>query len=346
MNERSLIPRVVCALLLLTLAASTLPRLFTLTRDAITLLPLPYESRREQQMGPWFASVQWLRQTLSKKEPVALIAAPRDTEAGVFANYYLYPIRTRLFSSRNAFRNAATDPTRPNAIVAVTASHAMLTTYDALRDRELRAGRRVVPAPQLSEPSTFFVLPIAASVDGPAPETFVIEATLANPDGWRPGALTDGIGPFTNEVRVTFWPTGEVRNLRLAPGATASYYDFAHQLFGAMESGWMQIDSTRPLQTAFYFVNRGRGDATLLPNAQRLSARIAAAPLYRDSKLFLLNTSDAPSVVSVGDERFQILPHAIVSRPITSIPPVGGNIYAFITTRELNGKTDFLWPEP
>jgi hypothetical protein len=344
MNERSLIPRVACALLLLTLAGSTLPRLFTLTRDAVALLPLRYESRREQQMGPWFTSVEWLQRTLSKKEPVALIAAPRDTEAGVFANYYLYPIRTRLFSSRNAFRNAATDPTRPNAIVAVTASHAALTTYDALRDHDLRIGRRVVTAPQLSEPSTSFILPIAASIEGPAPETFVIEATLA--DSRTNMAGLDGLGSHPNQILVTLWPQGDGRALQLAPGETITYYDFVHQLFGVMESGWIQIDSSHALRTAFYFVNRGRGDATLLPNAQRPSARIKAAPLYRDSKLFLLNTSDAPSMAAVGDERTQILPHAIVSKPITSIPPVGGNIYAFITTRELNGKTDFLWPEP
>lgn len=342
MMERFRIARSACTFLLLSLAVSTLPRLFLLTREAVELRPLSYEARRERQMGPWYTSIQTLRRTLPKKESVALIAAPRDTEAGVFANYYLYPIRTRLFSGRNAFRNAAPDPTRPNAIVAVTASHAEVTTYDALRDRDLRAGQRVVRAPKLSEPLYSFVLPIAASIEGPAPETFVIEATLT--DARSNQTASDASTP--NKILVTLWPKNDSREVQLAPGATVTYYDLVHQLFGAMESGWIRIGSSHPLRAAFYFVNRGRGDATLLPNAQAVAAQIAAAPLFRDSKLFLLNTSDVPVMTTTGAESISLPPHAIISRPITSIPPVHGNVYAFITTRELNGKTDFLWPQP
>src|SRR3954468_24797421 len=113
MKSRPLIPRVVCALLLLSFAVTTLPRLVARTREAFTLLPLSYESRRERQMGAWYSSIQSLRRTLPKKEPVALVLGIRDTEAAIFANYYLYPIRTRLFAGRNDYRNAAPDPTRP-----------------------------------------------------------------------------------------------------------------------------------------------------------------------------------------------------------------------------------------
>ncbi|MEA2163813.1 MAG: hypothetical protein QOK37_1940 [Thermoanaerobaculia bacterium] len=344
MMERFRIARAVGTLLLLSLAVSTLPRLLLLAREAVDLLPLAYEARRERQMGPWYTSIQSLRSSLPKKESVALIAAPRDTEAGVFANYYLYPIRTRLFSGRNAFRNAAPDPTRPNAIVAVTAGHAVVTTYDALRDRDLRSGQRVVTAPKLSEPLLSFVLPIAASIEGPAPETFVIEATLT--DARTNLTAPDGSAPHPNKILVTLWPENDSREVQLAPGETVTYYDLVHQLFGAMESGWIRIDSSHPLRAAFYFVNRGRGDATLLPNAQGVATQITAAPLFRDSKLFLLNTGEAPVMTTVGAESIPILPHAIVSKPITSIPSVHGNVYAFITTRELNGKTDFLWPQP
>ena len=98
--------RIAAALLFLSLAASTLPRLIAIVNDARTLLPLPYEARREQQMGPWYASIETLRHELPKKEQVALVAPPRDLDAAVFANYYLYPIRTRIFAGRNAYRNA------------------------------------------------------------------------------------------------------------------------------------------------------------------------------------------------------------------------------------------------
>ncbi len=346
MRNRSLIPRVVCALLLLSLAATTLPRLAARTREALTLLPLPYESRRERQMGAWYSSVQSLRKTLPKKESVALVLGLRDSEAAIFTNYYLYPIRTRLFAGRNDYRNAATDPTRPKTIVAVTSEKVEKTSYEVLRDRDLRARHRVVATPQLSEPATSFVLPIAASLDGAAPETFVIEATLVDQNGPAPyNPLMERL-PRTNVVRITFWPKGESRTLRVGAGDTVSYYDLVYQLFGVMESGWIRIDSTLPLRTAFYFVNRGRADATRLPNVQQFATRIEPAPLHRDAKLFLLNPSDSIAVTTVSAETIPIMPHAIVTKPISTIPAVSGNVYAFVTTRELNGKTDFYWPEP
>jgi hypothetical protein len=346
MRYRSLIPRVVWALLFISIAATTLPRLVARTREALTLLPLPYESRRERQMGAWYASIESLRKTLPKKEPVALVLGIRDTEAAIFANYYLYPIRTRLFAGRNDYRNAAPDPTRPKTIVAVTSEKAERTSYEVLRDRELRAGRREVAVPQLSEPATSFVLPIAASLDGASPETFVIEATLVDQNGPAlSNALMERL-PRSNEVRITFWPKGESRTLRIEAGDTVSYYDLVYQLFGVMESGWIQIESRLPLRAAFYFVNRGRGDATRLPNVQRFATHILARPLHRDAKLFLLNFGDSIAVTTVGPETIPIMPHAIVTKPISTIPAVSGNVYAFVTTRELNGKTDFYWPEP
>ena len=341
-----MIPRVLCALLFLSLAATTLPRLAARTREALTLLPLPYESRRDRQMGAWYSSVQSLRKTLPTKEPVALVLGIRDTEAAIFANYYLYPIRTRLFAGRNDYRDAAPDMTRPKTIVAVTSEKVEKTSYEVLRDRDLRAGHRVVTAPELSEPATSFVLPIAASLDGAAPETFVIEATLADQNGPAfSNALMDRL-PRTNEVRITFWPKGESRTLRLEAGDTVSFYDLVYQLLGVMESGWIQVESRLPLRAAFYFVNRGRADATRLPNVQRFATRVAPAPLHRDAKLFLLNPGDSIAMTTVGAETIPIMPHAIVTKPISTIPAVSGNVYAFVTTRELNGKTDFYWPEP
>jgi len=144
MRNRSLIPRVLCALLLLSFAATTLPRLVARAREALTLLPLPYESRRERQMGAWYSSVQALRKTLPRKEPVALVLGVRDTEAAIFASYYLYPIRTRLFAGRNDYRDAAPDLTRPKTIIGVTSEGVEKTSYEVLRDRDLRAGHRVV----------------------------------------------------------------------------------------------------------------------------------------------------------------------------------------------------------
>jgi len=332
MNGRSLIPRVAGALLFLSLAATTLPRLVALVNNARILLPLRYDARREKQMGPWYASVQALRRALPANEPVALVTTPRDVDAAVFANYYLYPIRSRLFRGRNDYRNSANDPALPKTIVAVSADRVARTTYDDLRDRDLRAGHRVVTTPQLSEPSMSFILPIAASLDGPAPETFVIEATIVNPN------------PAAAEVRATFWPKGLVKTVTIAPGATAVYYDFVHQLFEVTDRGWMRIESSQPLRAAFYFANRGHGDATLLPKVTGAATDIAAAPVYRDTKLFVLNPNDTLVTAMVSGNPVPLAPHAFVSWPVTNVPTVSGNVYAYVATRQLNGRTDFLWP--
>lgn len=324
--------RAAAALLFVSLASSTLPRLIALVNNARTLLPLPYEARRERQMGAWYASIEKLRRELPPNEPVALIAARRDIDSAAFANYYLFPRHTKLFIGRNSYRNAAYDPTKPKTIALVTGNHVERTTYDVLRDRELRAGKRVVAAPQLSEPSTRFVLPIAASLEGPPPGTFVIEATLINTRS------------SPAEVHMTFWPKGIARTTTIAPGATAAYYDLVYQLFGILDVGWMQIDSSEPLRAAFYFANRGRGDATRMPNAAADATRIAPAPLYRDTKLFVINPKETRATAVVNGESIPLDPHAFFSRPIETLPTVSGNVYAFVTTRELNGRTDFLWP--
>ena len=325
--------RIAAAVLFVSLAVSTLPRLVRIVNNARTLLPLPYEARRERQMGPWYASIEKLRAELPKKEQVALIAPPRDLDAAVFANYYLYPIRTRIFAGRNAYRNAARDRTRPAVIVAVNAARAERTEYDILRDRDLAAGRRIVTAPELGAPATTFVLPLAASLDGPSPDTFLIEATLTNPTN------------VAAEVRVTFWPKGLVRTIAVAPRNTNTYYDFVYQLFGIMNSGWMRVESSQPLRAAFYFANRGRVDATLMPNAVKEATRIAPGPLHRDAKLFVFNAKQTRATAIVNGESISLDPHAFFSRPIERLPTVSGDVYAFITTRELNGRTDFLWPQ-
>jgi hypothetical protein len=327
--------RIAAALLFVSLAWSTLPRLIAIVTNARTLLPLSYEARRERQMGPWYASIEKLRRELPKNEQVALIAPPRDLDAAVFANYYLYPIRTRIYAGRNAYRNAAPDPTRPRILVAVNASHAERTNYEILRDRDLRAGHRVVTMPQLSEPATTFILPIAASLDGPAPDTFLIEAVITNTSAQK------------SFLQATFMPRLVVRRFTLDAGATVSYYDLVYQLFGVPGIGWMDIQSTAPVRAAFYFVNRGRGDATLLPISMvsALKGRIPPGPLYRDNKLFVFNPYWMPTVATIAGETFPMMPGQLISQPIQSVPVVSGDVYAFVTTRELNGRTDFLWPK-
>jgi hypothetical protein len=98
------------------------------------------------------------------------------------------------------------------------------------------------------------------------------------------------------------------------------------------------------LRGAFYFANRGRADATLLPNAREATA-IAPGALYRDTKLFIINPKDTRATAILNGESIPLDPHAFISKPVESLPVVSGDVYAFVTTRELNGRTNFLWPQ-
>jgi hypothetical protein len=59
----------------------------------------------------------------------------------------------------------------------------------------------------------------------------------------------------------------------------------------------------------------------------------------------VINPKDSRATVILNGESIPLDPHAFVSRPIETLPAVSGDVYAFVTTRELNGRTDFLWPQ-
>lgn len=321
--------RTAAAVVVLCAVAASVPRLIANVRLAASMIHMPYEARREALMGDWYRSIERLRREIPRNERVALIAGDGHV---AFANSYLYPRRTRMYQSRDAYRNAAYDPQRPATIVYVNDSIAERVDYETLRDRDLRAGRRVVARPQLGAPATSWTLPIAASIEGPPPETFVTEATLAN-DGDEPA-----------DVRFTFWPSARIASATVAPRATAAWYDLVHQLYGTTGSGWMTVQSSRPLRMAFYFANRGRRDATLLPDVKRPATDLPNAQLWRDNKLFLVNVTDAPATATVNGEPVALPPRGFLVRPIDAVPRVTGDVYAFVTTRELVPRTDFVWP--
>lgn len=321
--------RTAAAVVVLCAVAASLPPLVAGVRLAASMLRMPYEARRERLMGDWYRSIERLRREIPRHERIALIAGDGHV---VFANSYLYPRRTRMYPSRDAYRSAAFDPARPATIVYVNDSIAERVDYETLRDRDLRAGRRVVAHPQLGPPATSWTLPIAASIEGPPPETFVTEATLVN----------DGDAPA--DVRFTLWPSGRTASATIAPRATSSWYDLVHQLYGKTGSGWMSVEASRPLRMAFYFANRGRHDATLLPDVKGPATALPDARLWRDNKLFLVNVADAPATATVNGQPVALPPRGFVVRPIDAIPRVAGNVYAFVTTRELVPRTDFVWP--
>jgi hypothetical protein len=66
---------------------------------------MPYAERRAILLGPLDAAAARLRSQLPESADVALItAAPADRDAAVFLNAMLYPRRSRIFESWQAYR--------------------------------------------------------------------------------------------------------------------------------------------------------------------------------------------------------------------------------------------------
>ena len=308
----------------------TLPRLVELLRVANQLRTVSYERRREIVMGDFYKSIQAIQSRFPMSEPLALVPVTSAPEPEVFSNFYLYPRTTRLYVTWGAYRNAANDPKRPRIMVAV-GDTLRVTTYESMRDDWLRRTPLVVRRFELSEPRTSFTVPLASSIDGPWPDIYVIEARLAN-DGAEPA-----------EVRATFWPAGDVARVSIPAHTTQTFYDMLFQLFGTRRLGWMRLESSTPLRAAFYYANPGRNEAARLPLVERPGAPASVKP-GRDTKLWLINTSDVAAASRVGEQTVVLAPHGFNISSISAMPTVEGDLYAFVSTRDRIGRTTFSWP--
>jgi hypothetical protein len=305
------IRRILFFALFASVAAASLPGLGEHLRETWSLRRLPYEARRERVLGPFYASVKALR---GGKKPLALIVAdPSNSDAPIFANYYLYPRRTVVFHDLDEYRAAANEPHRPKEI-ARAGNTVELTTYAAMRDQRLRASH-LVNGWTLSPPMRSFAVPLAASVDGFPPDRYVVEALLAN-------------GAAPAEVLLTFEPRGTAKSIALAPNEQRAFYDVVYQSFGIMEQGWLRVESSQPLRAGFAFVNRGRREIEPLPLVTA-PAQVPPGNVAGDAKLWTINLQP---------------PYAMTSRPAGVVPPLDRGVYAFVTIREADGRTRFVWP--
>ena len=149
------------------IAASSRP-MITSIRDAIRFQPLGYHERRVRQLGAFYSTLTQLRTQVAPQETLALITAGTNIDAALFANYYLYPQPLRIYAGRDAYRQAAGDPSRPPTIVAA-GDLVERTTYAGIRDRELRRQPRLSGGLPLSDPRRHFLIPVATSIDGLRP---------------------------------------------------------------------------------------------------------------------------------------------------------------------------------
>lgn len=304
-----MIRRAVLLLVFVSLAWTSVPSLWQLAREASSLAPLSRAARRVRVNGTVVEDVKRIKRALPPDEPVALIGRIDDA---VIANDYGYPWRTRHYRTLDEYRAMAGQPGRPKTIVALEDSGARLATYAELRDAKLR-GARLVHDPELNPAPLRFVIPLAGSVDGLPPDTYVTEADFAN-DADVPAHL-----------RLTMMPEHKVAATSIPPHGRAGYYDLVYQLFGAMEVRWVLVESDQPLRAGVWFVNRGRGQVVPLPFVTKAAAGALTCP-SDGCKAWILNLERG----------------TMESRPFRGAIEVKGEVFAFATTTE--PPTRFVWP--
>jgi len=327
-GEQLVVRRFAFIVLFVSLAWTTAPLLLHMARESFELQGLPLAIRRQRVNGPIVAGVRGVKKSLPPGEPVALIGPERNFSPVIFANYYGFPWTSREYAGLDHYRATAGDPLRPKTIVAV-GDTARIATYAELRDERLRVGRVVHTPPTLRAPRAF-AIPLAGSVDGLPPDTYVIEADFVN----------DASVPAS--VRLTLMPEQTVKRLTIAPHASASFYDLVYQNFGVMEVRWIDVGLDQPLRVGVWFVNRGRGEAVPLPFVTSWGGGLLGCPAA-ECKAWLVNLKNDVVAAHVGSEGVTLPPRALVSRTFAGTVDAGGrDVYAFASTR--GTPTRFVWP--
>ena len=108
----------------------------------------------------------------------------------------------------------------------------------------------------------------------------------------------------------------------------------------------MRVDAERPIRFQFWFVNRGRKQATaLVPFASgALYASVVAPP---GAKLWILNPNERDFWITVNGERRGVPFFSLTGEPATGMMNVSSElpIVAYASWRDSSGRTIFRWPE-
>ena len=318
--------RITLAAIFLSVAIPTFPRLIVIARHAVELAALSRDERRERVLGDFYRAETKIQSQASPAEPLAIIARGYGELAdALFLNSDLYPHPTRIFPFRGAY--AAADPmTRPKLLVSVR-GRPHLASYAEIRDEDLHEGRVVRDVRLPLAARREFIIPIVSSLDGAPPAAYAVEGAIA----------------AENEAHVvlTLQPAGVSRELTVR--GELSFYDLVYQCFGRMDLGWVRVTSDEPIRAAFWFVNRTPPTAEPIRLVAGPLARPMRFPAVPNSRLWLINVSDAPVVAQVDARRGVVPPRALISTDPGTI--VRGPLYAFLSREEGNRRTRFIWPE-
>jgi len=313
------------ALLLASVVIPTLPRLVDLVREARRLLPLSVAGRREQMMSDFYPAIETIAREVPADKRIALIPATRDDRSdSVFINYYLYPHPTKIYYNRWQYQ---LDRFKPDVIVSMTRTPRVMS-YADLRNLDVRRSRIVRDIQLPAETRVMFAIPIVTSTDGAPQVAYTIEGALASED--------------EAQVTLTLQPANIAKRLTIR--GTRTFYDLVYECFGVTEfAAWVQVSSDRPVRSAFWLVNRTARVAAPLRLIDGPLKGPAPFPVVPKANLWLLNLGDDYTVAHAGSH-----PALVPARTVMAINATGtvtGRVYAFITQRESNGQTRFMWPE-
>ena len=326
------------AVLFLSLAIETVPRLLMITREAIGLRRLPYRERRARVDGGLYVAVRNVASTMAPQEPVAVVLhpAPKNIGLAMFADYYLYPRTVKLYFTR-AMYNGDRSPARPAAIAYIDIAGAPVvrrSTYAEIRAREI-GNEFVVRSLVPDRSAQSFIVPMIASGDGPAPDVYTTEGVVENG------------GPGETHVAFEMFPSRRRVDVVMQPGEHRTWNDAAYQLFGSLDAGWLRVTADRPIRSQFWFVNHGRASATALQAVDHISENATTLVSPEGGKLWIVNPSDRALSFAVNGER-----RAAGALTLTGIPASGtihvegdGPLFAYVSWRDKDGDTHFVWPE-
>ncbi|HUP61773.1 MAG TPA: hypothetical protein VNA69_15285 [Thermoanaerobaculia bacterium] len=306
-----------------------------LVRETIALAPLAYEERRARVAGPFYSSLRSVRAELGANETagISMRDTRRDVTNAVFANYYLYPHRTRFFGSLDDYRvMVLVDPAHPKRLVRIDTartSEARLMTYNEVRHEE------VLETPIVRDPKpgatalTDAIVPMALAIDGQPGNAY----------------LTDGVllSDLDATATLTFFPTGESKTFALRARQPLVLRDVVYQITKRLDAGWLRVSATAPVRASFWFVNRGLRHAVALPLFERtppLPQRVAGG-----ERFWILNPNDAVANVAVDGTPHSIAPHSLTQLPARAMNEVTADrdVLAFSAART-NGRERFNFP--
>ena len=289
-------------------ALFALPGAVRLAYRTIELAPFTSEERRVRELGEKYVSMRALEKTLPPGDVNVLLAGPNAIDRGVFVNYYFYPRAAHLY-----FDMPAQTPRRP---LLVTEAEGPLR-------------RTIVKDPRASSrPHRELIVPFAAALQG------------------EDGYATEAVIETARDTRVTLTllPAGATKTYAVHVGEPLILNDVAHDIAGAMATGWLRVRSEEPVRAAFWLVNRARVVAAPLP----LIAEMPPLPhrLAGGEKLWVLNPGTSAVTARVNGREETIDGGALRMFFAESVNEVDAEqpLISFTSAKTRDGNTNFLWP--